>query len=90
MIDWIDYIPPENIYLTDPTRRKELPFFDAAVQAGFPNPADNYIRQRLNLQDLCVLHPDNTYFVKATGNTTITFQRAAGTPNLLLGRSIVL
>ncbi|GAB3036547.1 LexA family protein [Spirosoma pulveris] len=71
MIDWIDYLPPENIFLTDPTRRKELPFFDIAVQAGFPNPADNYIRQRLNLQDLCVLHPDNTYFVKAVGESML-------------------
>ena len=69
MIDTIDYIPPENIFLIDPTRRKDLPFYDPPVQAGFTNPAEIYIRDRLNLQDLCVLHPDCTYFVKAVGES---------------------
>lgn len=71
MIDTIDFIPPENVFLIDPTRRKNVPFFDIAVSAGFANPADNFIRERLNLQDLCVVHPDCTYFVKATGESML-------------------
>ncbi|MBD2753736.1 LexA family protein [Spirosoma validum] len=71
MIETIDKIPPENIYLVDATRRADLPFYDALVPAGFSNPADNHIRERLNLQDLCVLHPDCTYFVKAVGESMI-------------------
>ncbi|MVM37677.1 DNA repair protein [Spirosoma sp. HMF3257] len=71
MIDAIDFIPPENIFLIDPNKRKNIPYFDIAVSAGFANPADNYIRERLNLQDLCVQHPDCTYFVKATGESML-------------------
>lgn len=69
MIDTIDPIPPENIFVVDPTRRKNLPFWDIPVPAGFTSPAENYIRERLNLQDLCVVHPDCTHFVKAVGES---------------------
>lgn len=69
MIDTIDHLPPENIYAVDPTRRIDIPFWDTPVPAGFTSPAENYIRERLNLQDLCVLHPDCTHFVKAVGES---------------------
>ncbi|QMW02284.1 LexA family protein [Spirosoma foliorum] len=71
MIETIDFIPPEDIFLVDPTRRKDIPYFDIAVSAGFANPADNYIRERLNLQDLCVPHIDCTYFVRAKGESML-------------------
>jgi DNA polymerase V len=71
MIDAIDRIPPENIYMVDPTTRQAIPLFVSPVQAGFASPAENYIERRLNLQDLCVNHPDFTYFVKATGESMI-------------------
>jgi len=69
MIDKIDPIPPQNIFLVDQTRRQAIPFYSSLVQAGFPNPADNHIRERLNLQDLCVTHPDCTHFVQAVGES---------------------
>ena len=69
MIDTIDFIPPQNIYQVDSTRRNDIPFWDTPVPAGFTNPAENYIRERLNLQDLCVAHPDCTHFVKAVGES---------------------
>ena len=69
MIGTVDCIPPENIYLVNPDRRKRLPFFDALVPAGFPSPAENYIREKLSLDELCVVHPDCTYFVKAVGES---------------------
>ena len=68
-MDNVDRIPPENIYLVNPARRKRLPFFDALVPAGFPSPAENYIREKLSLDELCVVHPDCTYFVKAVGES---------------------
>ena len=71
MLDTIDHIPPENIYQVDSSRRKELPYWDTPVPAGFTSPAENFIRERLNLQDLCVAHPDCTHFVKATGESMI-------------------
>ena len=69
MIDTLDRIPPENIYLVNPARRKRLPFFDALVSAGFPSPDENYIREKLSLDELCVVHPDCTYFVKVVGES---------------------
>lgn len=71
MIESIDPIPPENIYLADPSRRKGIPYYDALVQAGFPSPAETYVERRLNLQDLCVRYPDATYFVRVAGESMI-------------------
>lgn len=71
MLDTIDPIPPENIFRVDASRRVLIPFWDIPVSAGFTSPAENHIRERLNLQDLCVLHPDCTHFVKATGESMI-------------------
>ncbi|QHV97887.1 LexA family protein [Spirosoma endbachense] len=71
MIDTLDPIPPGNIWAIDPSERVPIPFYLSTVQAGFPNPAENFLRQRLNLQDLCVQHPDATYFVEAAGESMI-------------------
>lgn len=67
----IDAIPPENIWEIDPSERVPIPYYLSRVQAGFPNPAENFLRQRLNLQDLCVQHPDASYFVEAAGESMI-------------------
>ncbi|GAB2563303.1 LexA family protein [Spirosoma areae] len=71
MIDTLNRIPPQNIYLVNPTRRKRLPFYESLVPAGFASPAENYIREKLSLDELCVAHPDCTYFVKAVGESMI-------------------
>ena len=71
MIDTLDRIPPQNIYLVNPARRKRLPFYESLVPAGFASPAENYIREKLSLDELCVAHPDCTYFVKAVGESMI-------------------
>lgn len=71
LLDSIDPIPPENIYRVDASRRQLIPFYTSTVQAGFASPAENYIEARLNLQDLCVAHPDMTHFVKAAGESMI-------------------
>lgn len=65
----IDPIPPENIYRVDASRRPDIPLYSSGVQAGFTSPAENHIEARLNLHDLCVAHPDATYFVKAVGES---------------------
>ncbi len=71
MIDTPDRIPPENIYLVNAARRRRLPFYESLVPAGFASPAENYIREKLSLDELCVAHPDCTYFVKAVGESMI-------------------
>ncbi|HCB5683880.1 TPA: translesion error-prone DNA polymerase V autoproteolytic subunit [Salmonella enterica subsp. enterica serovar Wien] len=57
-----------------PTELREiiyLPFFSYLVPCGFPSPAADYIEQRIDLNELLVSHPSSTYFVKATGDSTI-------------------
>lgn len=48
-----------------------LPLFAESVQAGFPSPAQDYIENRIDLNQLCVNHPAATYFVRVTGESMI-------------------
>jgi len=46
-----------------------LPFFGYFVQCGFPSPAQDYVEQRIDLNELIIQHPSSTYFVKAAGDS---------------------
>lgn len=43
----------------------------ASVSAGFPSPAEDYIEQALDLNDLLVTNPPATFFVKVTGTSMV-------------------
>ncbi|MCC5880991.1 MAG: translesion error-prone DNA polymerase V autoproteolytic subunit [Idiomarina sp.] len=49
----------------------QIPYLLEAVQAGFPSPAQDYVEQQLDLNELCIKHPSATYFVRATGDSMI-------------------
>ena len=46
-----------------------VPLFSNRVSAGFPSPAEDYIEENLNLQDLMISHPSSTYFLKVDGES---------------------
>ncbi|WP_213989666.1 translesion error-prone DNA polymerase V autoproteolytic subunit [Sodalis sp. dw_96] len=48
-----------------------LPLFASRVPAGFPSPAQDYIENRIDLNQLCINHPAATYFVRVTGDSMI-------------------
>lgn len=48
-----------------------LPLFTTSVSCGFPSPAQDYVEQRIDLNELLVQHPSATYFVKASGDSMI-------------------
>lgn len=48
-----------------------IPLFSNRVSAGFPSPAEDYIEENLNLQDLMISHPSSTYFLKVDGESMI-------------------
>ena len=48
-----------------------VPLFSNRVSAGFPSPAEDYIEENLNLQDLMISHPSSTYFLKVDGESMI-------------------
>lgn len=47
------------------------PLYLAAVEAGWPSPADDYIDHRLNLHELVVRNPAATFFLRAAGDSMI-------------------
>jgi DNA polymerase V len=63
------------------------PLFNCRVAAGFPSPADDYIEQALDLNQLLIQKPAATFFVRAEGDSMI----GAGIHNndiLVVDRSI--
>lgn len=47
-----------------------MPLFSGAVQAGFSSPADDYIENKLDLNEL-VEHPEATFFVRVNGYSMV-------------------
>lgn len=46
-----------------------IPLFCDAVKAGFPSPADDYIEQALDFNELLVKHPSATFCLRVSGNS---------------------
>lgn len=46
-----------------------LPLFSCGVSAGFPSPADDYISQQLDLNDLLIKNSAATFFVRVAGDS---------------------
>ncbi len=63
-----------------------IPLFSDPVQCGFPSPAQDYVEQRIDLNELLINHPSATYFVKAAGDSMIEGGISEGTFWLLIVR----
>ena len=48
-----------------------VPFLQTCVSAGFPSPADDYVEQKLDLNDYLIKHPAATFFVRVEGNSMV-------------------
>ncbi len=40
-----------------------IPLFLEAIPAGFPSPAEGYVEECVDLNDLCIDHPNATFLV---------------------------
>ncbi len=49
----------------------EVPLFLSRVPAGFPSPAQDYVEQTLDLNELCIARPAATFFVRVEGESMI-------------------
>lgn len=49
----------------------EVPLFNCRVAAGFPSPADDYVEQTLDLNQLLIQKPAATFFVRAEGESML-------------------
>ncbi|MCK4839438.1 MAG: translesion error-prone DNA polymerase V autoproteolytic subunit [Desulfobulbaceae bacterium] len=45
------------------------PFYSCGVSAGFPSPAEDYIEQLLDLNELLIKKPSATFFVRVNGES---------------------
>ena len=71
MVEERDRIHPHDIVQATVTNRYAIPLFLSLVHCGFASPADNYVERRLDLNELCNVDSEGTYFAKATGESLI-------------------
>ncbi|MFA5699840.1 MAG: translesion error-prone DNA polymerase V autoproteolytic subunit [Desulfuromonas sp.] len=48
-----------------------IPMFADHVEAGFPSPAQDYVDQKMDLNELCIRHPAATFFVRVSGDSML-------------------
>lgn len=48
-----------------------LPFYQNAVSAGFPSPAEDEMEDELDLNELLIKHPSATFFLRVSGSSMI-------------------
>jgi DNA polymerase V len=48
-----------------------IPFATSIVSAGFPSPAEDFVLEQLDLNDLLIKHPAATFFVRVGGDSMI-------------------
>lgn len=60
-----------EVFVADQLTDYELPLAEVSVQAGFPSPAEDYIEDRLDLNDHLIDHPAATYFVRVAGTSMV-------------------
>ncbi|WP_213994732.1 translesion error-prone DNA polymerase V autoproteolytic subunit [Arsukibacterium sp.] len=51
--------------------RLAIPLFASKIKAGFPSPAQDYVERTLDLNELCIRHPNATFFVRVEGDSMI-------------------
>ena len=60
-----------TVFEPSTTQPPKIPFYNDAVQAGFPSPASDYQAQSLDLNQLCIKNPAATYFVRVAGDSMV-------------------
>lgn len=59
------------IYRIDSASNQLVKFFDGAVSAGFPSPAQDYLEEAIDLNQFLIKHPSATFMVKVVGDSMI-------------------
>ncbi len=57
----------KGIFKVDTSTKVLRPLLGTDVSAGFPSPAQDYIEDRLDLNEYLIEHPSATYFVRVDG-----------------------
>lgn len=70
-IHQVPFVEVEFIAIAGELQRVYCPLCLEPVSAGFPSPADDYIDQALDLNELLVVNPPATFFVRVHGDSMI-------------------
>lgn len=62
---------PKNFFKLQANTRYEIPLILARISAGFPSPAEDYVEQKLDLNQHLIKHPAATFFVRADGESMV-------------------
>ena len=54
----------EIFSIPEELKEVKLPLFLTKIQTGFPSPAEDYIDQKLDLNEYAIKHPSATFFCK--------------------------
>ena len=58
-----------TFYTPDIGKALSLPLLACRVAAGFPSPADDYLENRIDLNELLIQNPPATFIAKVTGES---------------------
>lgn len=61
----------ENVMRCIQNQFYRLPLFQNTISAGFPSPADDYMEDTLDLNELLIKHPPATFFLRVSGSSMI-------------------
>lgn len=50
-------------------KASKISLMSQSVKAGFPTPAEDYVEDKMDLNEYIVKHPASTFFVRASGNS---------------------
>lgn len=64
---WPDTLHPLD--LIQPMNPLTIPFFGHRVQAGFPSPADDYVAEKLDLNQHLMPHQEASFMLRAKGDS---------------------
>jgi DNA polymerase V len=60
-----------EIFRYEAKKKVLVPYIDSKVNAGFPSPAQDYIEQKLDLNEHLIKHPSSTFIIRVNGTSMI-------------------
>lgn len=60
-----------TFFMADDSVKIELPLAINKIPAGFPSPADDYMEDRLDLNEKLIRNPSSTFFAKVSGHSMV-------------------
>ena len=60
-----------ELYTSDTSTNLNIPYFENGVSAGFPSPAEDHMHSKIDLNNLLIVNPSATYYVRVNGDSML-------------------